>query len=103
MPLNGGELRIEVDDDSAWHLEQPHVVEKLGIPRGCDGATISKIHQRRYSEDGKCASELARASLKVVFIICSGCFQSQNAWVKNTPVLSVFVAYRQPVQRLCVA
>ena len=35
IPLDGGELRIEVDDDSAWYLEQPHIVEKLGPMRGC--------------------------------------------------------------------
>ena len=47
IPLDGGELRIEVDDDSAWHLEQPHVVSVLLHPSwnllyGGDGASIPK-------------------------------------------------------------
>ena len=37
----------------------------------------------------RCAGELARAPLSKFFlpVSCSGCFQSQNAWVKNADVL----------------
>ena len=53
-----------------------------GFPSEARISRLSVTICRRQKKRGRVSP---RTSLKVVFASCSGCFQSQNAWVRNAP------------------
>ena len=53
-----------------------------GFPSEARISRLSVTICRRQKKRGRVSP---RTYLKVVFASCSGCFQSQNAWVRNAP------------------